>query len=106
MTALSIQPPYPIFTEADGSPLENGIAFALGLTSMNIIPGVLALAERWGGPHVIHRYPALYHELFNEPEKAQGLGRERAALEKVVHGLKSLDEGFTGALGQLLPAGA
>jgi peptide chain release factor 2 len=36
--------------------------------------------------------------IWNEPEKAQGLGRERAALEKVVHGLKTLDEGFTGAL--------
>jgi hypothetical protein len=24
MTALSIQPPFPIFTDTDGSPLENG----------------------------------------------------------------------------------
>lgn len=31
-----------------GNPLENGIAFGLGLTAMNIIPGILALAERWG----------------------------------------------------------
>ena len=31
-----------------GSPLENGIAFGLGLTAMNIIPGVLTLADRWG----------------------------------------------------------
>lgn len=31
-----------------GSPLENGIAFALGLTAMNIVPGVMALADRWG----------------------------------------------------------
>ncbi len=36
--------------------------------------------------------------IWNEPEKAQGLGRERAALEKVVHGLKTLDDGFAGAL--------
>lgn len=32
---------------AAGSPLENGIAFGLGLTAMNIVPGILALADRW-----------------------------------------------------------
>ena len=36
--------------------------------------------------------------IWNDPDKAQSLGRERAALEKVVHGLKALDEGFSGAL--------
>ncbi len=32
---------------------------------------MLALATRWGGPRAVHRYPALYHELFNEPEKTE-----------------------------------
>ena len=36
--------------------------------------------------------------MWDDPERAQGLGRERAALEKVVHGLKSLDEGLAGSL--------
>lgn len=33
----------------------------------------VALAERWGGPHTLVLYRGLYHELFNEPEKAQVL---------------------------------
>ncbi len=32
---------------------------------------MLALATSWGGPRTICRYPALYHELFNEPEKGE-----------------------------------
>lgn len=34
----------------------------------------IELGERWGGPKVVRRYPGLYHELFNEPEKEQVLG--------------------------------
>ncbi len=36
--------------------------------------------------------------IWNDPEKAQALGRERAALERVVHGLRALDEGMVAAL--------
>lgn len=34
MTALSIQPPFPIFTDSDGSPLENGYIW-LGQINLN-----------------------------------------------------------------------
>lgn len=30
-----------------------------------------AVAEHWGGPVTIKRYPSLYHEIYNEPEKAE-----------------------------------
>jgi alpha-beta hydrolase superfamily lysophospholipase len=33
----------------------------------------LALAKAWGGPAQTALYPGLYHELFNEPEKARVL---------------------------------
>ncbi|WP_334132415.1 peptide chain release factor 2 [Silanimonas lenta] len=36
--------------------------------------------------------------VWNEPERAQALGRERASLEKVVHGIRSLDEALSGGL--------
>lgn len=36
--------------------------------------------------------------VWDDPERAQALGRERAMLHKVVHGLKSLDEGMAGSL--------
>ena len=36
--------------------------------------------------------------MWDDPERAQALGRERAMLHKVVHGLKSLDEGMAGSL--------
>lgn len=32
-----------------------------------------AVAERWGGPVTVKRYPSLYHEIFNEPEKEEVL---------------------------------
>lgn len=28
-------------------PLENGVAFFVGLTAMNIVPGMMKLSERW-----------------------------------------------------------
>ncbi|MFT4196677.1 MAG: peptide chain release factor 2 [Pseudoxanthomonas sp.] len=40
-------------------------------------------------------------EVWNDPERAQALGRERAALDKVVNGIRELDEGLAGA-GELL----
>ncbi|MGY6519590.1 MAG: peptide chain release factor 2 [Lysobacteraceae bacterium] len=40
-------------------------------------------------------------DVWNEPERAQALGRERAALEKNVVGIRQLDEGLSGA-GELL----
>ncbi|HLU13032.1 MAG TPA: peptide chain release factor 2 [Arenimonas sp.] len=36
-------------------------------------------------------------DVWNDPERAQGLGRERASLEKVVVGIRSLTENLTGA---------
>ena len=36
-------------------------------------------------------------DIWNHPERAQGLGRERSALEKVVNGARSLTEGLVGA---------
>ena len=35
--------------------------------------------------------------MWNDPERAQALGRERASLEKVVHGIRSLTDGLVGA---------
>lgn len=40
-------------------------------------------------------------DVWNEPERAQALGRERASLEKNVVGIRQLDEGLSGA-GELL----
>ncbi|MGH8080164.1 MAG: peptide chain release factor 2 [Lysobacter sp.] len=37
-------------------------------------------------------------DIWNNAERAQGLGRERAALEKVVDGIRSLTEGLIGGL--------
>lgn len=42
MTALSIQPPYPIFTEADGSPLENGFVY-IGTANLNPVANPIAV---------------------------------------------------------------
>jgi peptide chain release factor 2 len=36
-------------------------------------------------------------DVWNDSERAQALGRERAALEKVVHGIRSLTDGLVGA---------
>ncbi|MBY4594995.1 peptide chain release factor 2 [bacterium BD-1] len=36
-------------------------------------------------------------DVWNDPERAQGLGRERASLEKVVNGIRSLTDGLVGA---------
>ena len=36
-------------------------------------------------------------DIWNHPERAQALGRERSALEKVVHGARTLTEGLVGA---------
>jgi hypothetical protein len=44
MTALSIQPPFPIFTETDGSPLENGYIW-LGTANLN--PQTNPIAVYW-----------------------------------------------------------
>ena len=44
MTALSIQPPYPIFTEADGSPLENGFVY---IGTANLDPVANPIAVFW-----------------------------------------------------------
>lgn len=44
MTALSIQPPYPIFTEADGSPLENGFIY---IGTANLDPVASPIAVFW-----------------------------------------------------------
>lgn len=44
MTALSIQPPYPIFTEADGSPLENGFVY---IGTANLDPVANPIAVYW-----------------------------------------------------------
>lgn len=44
MTALSIQPPYPIFTEADGSPLENGFVY---IGTANLDPVASPIAVFW-----------------------------------------------------------
>ena len=44
MTALSIQPPYPIFTEADGSPLENGFIY---IGAANLDPVANPIAVFW-----------------------------------------------------------
>ncbi|TXK64423.1 peptide chain release factor 2 [Alkalisalibacterium limincola] len=37
-------------------------------------------------------------DVWNDPERAQALGRERSALEKNVNGIRQLDEGLAGAL--------
>ncbi|WP_157476908.1 peptide chain release factor 2 [Lysobacter sp. Root690] len=37
-------------------------------------------------------------DVWNDSERAQGLGRERAALEKVVNGIRTLTEGLLGGL--------
>jgi len=37
-------------------------------------------------------------DVWNEPERAQELGRERASLEKIVHGLQAIEESFTDAI--------
>ncbi|HEY4559807.1 MAG TPA: peptide chain release factor 2 [Lysobacter sp.] len=37
-------------------------------------------------------------DVWNDPERAQALGRERASLDKVVNGIRSLTESLTGAL--------
>ena len=37
-------------------------------------------------------------EVWNEPERAQELGRERASLEKIVQGLQAIEECFTDAI--------
>ena len=44
MTALSIQPPYPIFTEFDGSPLENGFVY---IGTANLDPVANPIAVYW-----------------------------------------------------------
>ena len=44
MSALSIQPPYPIFTETDGQPLENGYIW---LGTINLNPIVNPIAAYW-----------------------------------------------------------
>ena len=44
MTALSIQPPYPIFTESDGSPLENGYLY---IGTANLDPVANPIAVYW-----------------------------------------------------------
>lgn len=44
MTALSIQPPYPIFTEADGSPIENGFVY---IGTANLDPVANPIAVYW-----------------------------------------------------------
>ena len=44
MTALSIQPPYPIFTESDGSPLENGFIY---IGTANLDPVANPIAVYW-----------------------------------------------------------
>lgn len=44
MTALSIQPPYPIFTESDGSPLENGFVY---IGTANLDPVANPIAVFW-----------------------------------------------------------
>ena len=36
-------------------------------------------------------------DVWNDPERAQGLGRERSALEKVVNGIRGLTDGLAGA---------
>ena len=36
-------------------------------------------------------------DVWNDPERAQALGRERASLEKVVDGIRTLTDGLTGA---------
>lgn len=43
----------------------------------------LMLGDRWAGPKVIHRYPGLYHELFNEPEKDKVLADLVAWLDRL-----------------------
>jgi alpha-beta hydrolase superfamily lysophospholipase len=40
-----------------------------------------ALAQQWGGTATIKRYPGLYHEIFNEPEKETVLADLTAWLE-------------------------
>ena len=40
-------------------------------------------------------------DVWNDPERAQALGRERSALEKVVVGIRTLTDGLVGA-GELL----
>ncbi|HEY4582816.1 MAG TPA: peptide chain release factor 2 [Lysobacter sp.] len=37
-------------------------------------------------------------DVWNDPERAQALGRERASLDKVVNGIRSLTDSLTGAL--------
>lgn len=37
-------------------------------------------------------------EIWDTPERAQELGRERASLEKIVHGLQAIEESFTDAI--------
>ncbi|MBO7941638.1 PCRF domain-containing protein, partial [Streptomyces sp. S9] len=37
-------------------------------------------------------------DVWNDAERAQNLGRERAALEKVVNGIRTLTEGLLGGL--------
>ncbi len=37
-------------------------------------------------------------EVWNKPEYAQGLGRERSSLEKVVHGLQTIEESLSDAI--------
>jgi len=44
MSALSIQPPFPIFTETDGQPLENGYIW---LGTINLNPIVNPIAAYW-----------------------------------------------------------
>jgi hypothetical protein len=44
MSALSIQPPYPIFTETDGQPLENGYIW---LGTINLNPIVNPISAYW-----------------------------------------------------------
>ncbi|HEY4583646.1 MAG TPA: peptide chain release factor 2 [Lysobacter sp.] len=53
--------------------------------------------------HKVERLEEVNRELespdvWNDPERAQALGRERASLDKVVNGIRSLTDSLTGAL--------
>lgn len=36
-----------IFNVSDNRPLENGVAFLIGITAMNLIPGFIKLSQMW-----------------------------------------------------------
>lgn len=50
MSALSIQPPYPIFTDIDGQPLENGFVW---IGTVNLDPQVNPIAVYWDDAQTI-----------------------------------------------------